>query len=132
MITYSTITIFLVLIVGGFIIESIFAQIHFLVYRNHFKKYNFSFGRYLFYLLFPLVALIYSFVSVGYQILPIFLAFSIIGTTIEWLAGFSYHMILGQRLWSYHRYSIGRYTSLLSIPLWGVAGVLFWMLNRVI
>lgn len=128
----STITIFLALIIGGLIIESVFAQFHYLVYNRHFKEYHFKFSRYLFYLLFPTLAIIFSFIYTSSTVIYIFLIFSLVGTALEWLAGFAYHMVVGQRLWTYHRFSIGGYTSFLSLPLWGLGGILFWLLQKLI
>ena len=129
---YSTILIFSGLIVGGFIIESIISQTHFLLYKKHFKKYHYKFGRYLFYLLFPLTALLFSFFFQGLKVVSMFVLFSLVGVLAEWLAGFTYHMVMGQRLWTYHKYSIGGYTSLFSLPLWGIIGILFSFLGKLI
>lgn len=132
MTTHTIVAIYLGLIIGGFIIESLVSQTHFLLFGKQFKKYHYKFGRYLFYLMFPVVALVFSLFFASPEVLSIFLAFSVIGPALEWLAGFSYHMVVGQRLWTYHRYSIGGYTSFFTIPLWGLAGILFWLLNKVI
>lgn len=129
---YSTVTIFLILTIGGLIIESVFSQFHYLIYKKHFKSYHFKFSRYLFYLLFPMVAIFFSFIYTDLTLIYIFFIFSLVGTALEWLAGFAYHMVVGQRLWTYHRFSIGGYTSFLSIPLWGLGGVFFWLLQKVI
>jgi len=67
----------------------------------------------------------------GYSPLFVFALFAFWGTLLEGLVGFSYHMIVGQRLWTYHRYGIYGYTSLLSVPIWGLLGILMWFLARV-
>jgi len=67
----------------------------------------------------------------GSQLLLVCLSFALVGTFLEWLIGFFYHKIVGQKLWTYHRYSLSGYTSLLSIPLWGLAGALFWLLAKI-
>lgn len=128
----SIVIIFLALTIGGLTIEAVFTQFHYLLFRKHFKQYHFKFSRYLFYLLFPIIAIVYSLIYTGSTIIYIFLIFSVVGTALEWLAGFTYHMVVGQRLWTYHRFSIGGYTSLLSIPLWGLGGVFFWLLQKII
>lgn len=124
--------IFLGMIVGGFLIEAFISQFHFLTYRKKFKKYNYKFSRYLFYLFFPLLALLFSLFFTGTKVIHVFFVFSILGTFLEWLAGFAYHMVMGQRLWTYHRFSLTTYTSWLSVPLWGIAGVFFWLLKEFI
>ncbi len=120
------------LIIGGFVIESFMSQVHYFLFRKHIKEYHYRLGRYLFYLMFPLMAIIFSYFFAGTKVVFIFFAFSLLGTFLEWLAGFSYHMVVGQRLWTYHRYSFGGYTSLFSAPLWGLAGVLSWFLGKLI
>ena len=123
--------IFLGLVIGGFLLESLAFQFHFLTTGKHYKKYHFTFARYLYYLIAPITAVIFAVSQAGMYLLNIFLIFSLVGTILEWLAGFAYHMIVGQRLWTYHRYSIGGYTSLFSIPLWGLGGILFWLLVKI-
>lgn len=127
----SIVLIFLSLLVGGFFLEALVGQFHHFIYKKPYKKYHYSFARYIFFLLFPITAFIFVLAQIGLEVLTVFLSFSLIGTFLEWLSGFSYHMSVGQRLWTYHRYSIGSYTSFLSIPLWGLGGVLFWLLVSV-
>lgn len=128
---FAITTIFLGLVIGGFLLESLAFQFHFLTTGKHYKKYHFTFGRYLYYLIAPITAVIFAISQSGIYLLNIFLIFSLVGTILEWLAGFAYHMIVGQRLWTYHRYSVGGYTSLFSIPLWGLGGILFWLLVKI-
>lgn len=54
----------------------------------------------------------------------------LVGALFELVMGFLYHRILGHRLWTYHRHSIGGYTSWLAVPMWGIAGVVFWFLAK--
>ena len=125
---------FLLLLVGVLLLEALISQIHYFLTGRGFRKYHFSFVRYLFVLLPPLVATIYLFL-VGYEggtLLKFFLIFAIIGTLLEGLVGFVYQMTVGHRLWSYHRYAIGGYTTLLAIPYWGFVGVLAYALINLI
>lgn len=132
MMSSTTITvIFLSLIVGGFLLESLAFQFHFLLFGKHYKKYHYTFARFIYYLLVPVTATIFAISQAGFYLLNVFLVFSFVGVVLEWLAGFAYHMVVGQKLWTYHRYSLGGYTSLFSVPLWGVGGVLFWLLVRI-
>lgn len=50
----------------------------------------------------------------------------------ELVVGFVYHKTLNRRLWQYNRLSVGGYTSVLSIPMWGIAGVVFWALSKLL
>ncbi len=128
--TVTTI-IFLLLIIGGFLFESFVFQLHFLTTGKNYKKYHYSLSRFIYYLIVPITATIFVVSQAGFYLLNIFLIFSLVGTILEWLAGFAYHMVVGQRLWTYHRYTLGGYTSLFSVPLWGVGGILFWLLVQI-
>lgn len=124
--------IFLLLIVFGFVAESLYFQNGILAKNKKLKTYHFNTGRYIYYLITPVTALTFAFIATSsIKLLYVFFVFSLLGTFLEWLAGFAYHMIVGQKLWTYHRYSIGGYTSLLSMPLWGIGGVLFWLLVQI-
>lgn len=57
----STVVIFLILTIGGLIMESVFAQFHYFIYKKHFKEYHFKFSRYLTYLLFPSIKMWFNF-----------------------------------------------------------------------
>lgn len=122
--------IFFLLVVGGVLLEIILSQAHYYLTKKQYKKYHYTFGRYLFLLFFPILATIYMVGNGGTTLISVFLVFAIVGTLLEWLVGFSYHMVVGQRLWKYYRYSISTYTSLLLIPFWGLAGVLFYLIVK--
>ena len=122
--------LYLIMVVSGFLIEAFISQTHFFLTKKHYKKYHYSFARYLLLLSIPLLSTIFIFNQVGVTILNVFLIFAGVGTALEWLVGFSFHMVMGQRLWTYYKYNINTYTSLLSIPLWGIAGVFFYLLVK--
>lgn len=94
------------------------------------KSAGFNFAKYIFLLLFPLLGVVVMIQREGIVVLKLFILSSIVGTVLEWLIGFSYQQILGKRLWTYNQYSITKYTSILSLPLWGLAGVLMWLLVK--
>ena len=123
--------LFFSMVVVGVLLEVVVSELHFFVTKNHYKENHFTYGKYIFLLLFPLVAIIIIVNRIGLSLLRVFIIFSVIGTFLELLVGFSYHKVVGQRLWTYHRYTLTRYTSLLSVPLWGLGGVLFWLLAQV-
>ncbi len=128
--TYFTPFLYLIMVVSGFLIEAFFSQTHFLLTKKHYKKYHYSFARYLIFLSVPLISTVFITRFVGASILNIFLIFAFLGTFLEWLVGFSFHMVMGQKLWTYSKYNINTYTSFLSIPLWGIAGVFFYLLAK--
>ncbi len=66
----------------------------------------------------------------GMGMVYLFVASSVVGFILEYGTGLMYHKTLNRRLWTYGKYSIGGYTSLLTFPMWGVAGVVFWLLSR--
>jgi uncharacterized membrane protein len=68
----------------------------------------------------------------GIKILYLFLVSMIIGIFLEYILGYGYHMTLNKRLWTYSRYSLNGYTSWLVLPMWGIAGVAFWLIIRMI
>lgn len=122
--------LFLFMVVGGVLLEVVFSKIYFHLTRKHYKKHHYSLGKYLFLLTMPIIALILVTYWQGITIPKIFFIFALLGPTLEWTVGFSYYMIVGERLWTYHRYAINKHTSLLSIPFWGLAGVLFLLLAK--
>ena len=67
----------------------------------------------------------------GVQIIYFFLLSCVLGLIFEYLFWLAYHKTLNRRLWTYGRFSIkGRYTSFLSLPMWGVAGVIFFLVSK--
>ncbi|MBI2639413.1 MAG: hypothetical protein HYW90_00775 [Candidatus Sungbacteria bacterium] len=67
----------------------------------------------------------------GWKPIEMFLLGMIILPTLEWLTGRAYHKVLGARLWIYERYPLpGAYTSWLTLPIWGAAMVLLWLIFK--
>ena len=125
---------FLLLLVGVLLLEALISQIHYFLTGRGFRKYHFSFVRYLFVLLPPIITALYLIIAGdgNTTLLKFFVAFAVIVTILEGLVGFVYQMTVGHRLWSYHRYAIGGYTSLLAIPYWGFVGVIAYVLINLI
>jgi hypothetical protein len=129
MVLEKQLLVFLFLVIGGVVLEGIVSSFY---YRNKKRNNkNFSFTRYLLLLLLPTIAAFVTFFMIGEPAIKIFLTFSLLGPIIEWCIGFSYQAIVGQKLWTYHRYSITGNTSLLAIPIWGLAGILFYYLAHI-
>lgn len=91
---------------------------------------NFSWWRFIALLSIPLITVFILSLSHGSIVWWIYGGFSLVGSILEWLIGFSYHKLMGHKLWQYQQYSVHGYTSWLSIPLWGLAGVMFWLLAK--
>ncbi len=80
----------------------------------------------------PLFCIIYLIYLFGLKILVLFFLSSLLGLFLEYVVGLAYYKTLNKKLWVYQQLSISGYTSLLSIPIWGVAGVIFWLLSKII
>lgn len=120
--------LYTLLVVVGVGVEVVSSKIYFHITRKHLKKNHFAFGRYIFLLLFPLVGTIFVITIHGISLLKVFLLFAVIGPILEWLIGYSYFQIMGVRLWTYKKFTYQGHTSMLTMPLWGMAGVLFYLL----
>lgn len=99
------------------------------LYGRHTK--NFLWREYFAILAFPLLGIIGLVLKLGWVPLKIFVAASLIGPILEWLVGFFYHKTMGSHLWLYERYPLpGRYTSWLTLPIWGMGLLLFWLILK--
>lgn len=123
--------LFLFLMAGGVTVELLLQKLYYYITRKKFVPLQFSFGRFLYYLSVPLSGVIILYFLEGIQIVESFFIFSLVGTFIEWLIGYFYEKIIGKPLWTYHIFSLQGHTSLLAMPLWGLAGVLFWLLAKI-
>jgi len=102
-----------------------------LLYWFNRKRKKFTWGIYGAMLAFPLACVIYSAYLFGNQILILFLLSSVIGFSLEYLLGFFYYKILHQKLWIYGHYKMGDYTSFLTLPMWGAAGLVFYIISKI-
>lgn len=67
----------------------------------------------------------------GVKIIYFFFASCVVGFVLEYLLGLAYHKTLNRRLWAYNdRFNLSGYTSLLTVPIWGCAGVVFFILGK--
>lgn len=129
---FRLLVFFILLLLIGMLLEVSFKALHFKLTHSHYKENHFTYSKYFAYLFFPLMAIVYALFAINISLLKVFVVFALLGTFFEWLVGFSYHKVIGQRLWTYHRLSLGGYTSWLSIPFWGIAGLIFWILLQII
>ena len=124
--------IYSLMIIVGFVLEVLSVKLFYYITKEHYKIHHFTFGKYFLLLLFPLLAILFASFVEGLTILKVFVFFAIIGDVMEFLIGWAYDKVVGQRLWTYHKYSIFRYTSFLSLPLWGILGIVFWLLANAV
>ena len=122
--------IFLFFMVASVLLESILCLVYSILFETKYKKYRFSFAKYSFLLSAPILITIIFAGIYDWSILAIFFTFIFIGPLFEMAVGYSYDILVGQKLWTYHRYSLYGYSSLLTIPLWGLAGVLLWLIGE--
>jgi len=123
--------VYAIFVVGGLLLMTFFIESYFHFFPQK-KANHFTLVKYLLYIFFPTLGLVYFTYALGIEVLWFYLFSCLLGALGEWIAGYTYHKITGQRLWSYHKFLIGRYTSLLSTPLWGFCALVFWFLGRIV
>lgn len=104
----------------------------YLAYLYGRKTKNFHWNEYIVIIILPLIGVFVFAYLIDIKILVLFIISSFAGFIFEYILGFTYHKTLNKRLWTYNRLSINGYTSLLSIPFWGIAGVAFWFFSKII
>lgn len=119
--------IFLLVIVIGVGIEIILSKIYFRSHGKH-QVVHFKLSRYFFLFLTPFLGVVLMSYIADSSVWKFFFIFMILGTILEYCVGYSYQKVVGQRLWKYNKYSLGGHTSLLAVPLWGLCGVLVYLL----
>jgi len=96
------------------------------------KTKQFKWSEYILLVFWPILFVFAFAYFVDIKIISMFVVSSFLGFASEHVLGFAYYKTLNKKLWKYNRLSIGGYTSLLSIPFWGVAGVFFWFVSKMI
>jgi hypothetical protein len=122
--------LFIALVAGGVLLEVVLFKLFLSFVRSRLSA-DFILLKYCYLLSIPLLAVLVIMQRTGTVVLYVFFITSLVGTLFEFLAGFAYKRVTGERLWTYHRYTVSEYTSMLSLPMWGLAGVLLWLLARV-
>lgn len=92
------------------------------------KTRKFRWSEYIALLFVPVVAALSLSYFYGTKLIYFFVASSLIGFLLEYSIGLAYHKTLNKRLWTYDRLGVHGYTSLLTFPMWGIAGVVFWLI----
>ena len=105
-----------------------------LLLRRHkwWSRRSFSWWHYLFFISFPMTVSLLVLISFGWPLISVFVFSAVLGTLCEWLLGFYYERIIGQKLWRYKRLNISGYTSWLVVPVWGCAGLLFVVIGKLL
>lgn len=122
--------LFMIIAIGGLFLEAGIAGFYHSRFRKGGGELKFSFKKYLFVISFPMFASATAFFLTENILIYVFATFAIVGAFIEWLVGWVFYRVTGEPFWTYHFYPLGRFTSYLSVPIWGFGGVLFWLLAR--
>jgi len=104
----------------------------YLAYLYGRKTTKFRWSEYIAMIILPILFILFLSFYFDIKILYMFLISSAVGFIAEGLTGFVYDKVLNKRLWTYNHLNIKGYTSFLSIPLWGIVGVIFWFLSKLI
>lgn len=115
-------SIFIVVSLVGFLLAYLYGR----------KTTQFRWREYLAMIGAPLLFILYLIFYFDRRILLIFLVSATIGFVAEWTVSYVYEKVLGKKLWTYNQLSINGHTSILSIPLWGIAGVVFWFISKLV
>jgi len=117
-------------------LASIFIAICFfgfyLAYLYGHKTKNFRWNEYFAIIILPILCVVMMAIFVDIKILNLFIISSFTGFFLEYVVGLTYHKTLNRRLWEYKKFSINGYTSYLSIPIWGIGGVFFWFIAKML
>jgi hypothetical protein len=120
---FLDLTAFLIITIGGsFLVAKTAGRL--------FHDHKFRPSRYFLLILSPLIASIVAYDRVGVEILYLFVIVGFLGFILEYGTGKVYSIVVGRRLWRYYRDNLNENTSWLSMPLWGFAGILFFLLSR--
>ncbi len=120
-----------IIFLGSIIIIFDFIGLY-LAYLYGRKTKIFRWSEYFAIILFPIIGVLAFAYLIDSKILALFLVSACFGFVLEYILGFVYHKTLNKKLWEYKRLSVGGYTSLLSIPMWGIGGCLFWFLSKMV
>ena len=104
----------------------------YLAYLYGRKTKRFKWSEYIAILIAPMLSILLFAYFINARIIILFLISSFAGSILEYGVGLTYEKTLNKKLWIYQQFSIDGYTSLLSIPIWGIAGVIFWFLGELI
>jgi hypothetical protein len=125
--------LFAIVILIGLVVElSIFYLLEKIIGKPFKTNHRYSFGKHASLMSIPIYGLIALVINGNFDYVQLFLIGALVGTLAEFLAGKFFHIISGERVWTYKYLSLKGYTSLFAIPYWGGATLLFVALARLI
>ncbi len=80
----------------------------------------------------PLIAVGLIAIKHGTEVYTLFIISACVGFTVEYVLASTWHAVQNERLWQYRTYSLKGYSSYLMIPLYGVAGVCYFLLANLL
>jgi len=80
----------------------------------------------------PLVGLFLFYLVDSWKAVAFFLGSCVIGFLGELIIGFLFEKTLGRKIWEHKKMSVRGHTSWLVIPFWGMAGLMFLALLRIL
>ena len=105
----------------------------FLAYLYGRKTKQFRWSEYIAVIILPLLGTVLIGILYDVKVFLLFFYGAITGFILEYILGLTYHRTLNKRLWIYgsDRFSLpGGYTNWLTIPMWGIAAVVFWLVSE--
>lgn len=93
---------------------------------------KFSWSGYIAIIIWPVLVTFILAYYIGIKILILFCVTAILGFILEYIVGMTYHKTLNKRLWTYDKFSLNGYTSWLSIPVWGIGGIIFYFIVQIV
>jgi uncharacterized membrane protein len=115
-------TIFIVITFLGFYLAYLYGR----------KTKEFRWREYFAIIVWPVSFILVLSYVINIRILSLFVVSCFVGFVLEYIIGLAYHKTLNRRLWTYSRLDLDGYTSLLTIPMWGSAGVIFWYVSKLV
>src|SRR6185312_3889543 len=127
------ITFFLGMAVGlfGEIFVALLSEaLHHKPFRIH---HTFSIGKRLSLVMLPIWGILAVFlVDHNASLVELFVASAIVGTVFEFLTGYFFLKVFQVKIWTYQHGTLGKFTSIYSIPYWGGGGLLFLAVAKII
>ena len=120
------------LIILGIIFIAVVLIGFYLAYLYGRKTRKFRWSEYIAIIIWPILCVFAMAYFLNVKVLAMFVISAFVGFILEYILGLTYHKVLNKRLWKYKRLSVRGYTSYLVIPIWGIAGVVFWFLAKMI
>lgn len=118
---------------GGGMLELLYAHVHTKILGKPFRiNHHLTLAKKLSIYSLPIWGLLALLVANDFPSTKLFIYSAIVGTIFEFATGFVLYLVFGVRVWTYKYGSLGKFTSIYSIPYWGGAGIIFATLARII